>query len=86
MNEQTAPLPSSAPEPGETIKTCCATLYQSDLARLLLGDSFHPGGEALTLRLGTLLQLGVPTFFFGVFPARQEEKEKISGAFEKRTG
>lgn len=41
-----------------TLKTCCATLYQSDLARLLLGETFHPGGEALTLRLGTLLQLG----------------------------
>jgi len=58
VNEQTAPLPSSASEPGEAIKTCCATLYQSDLASLLLGDSFHPGGEALTLRLGTLLHLG----------------------------
>jgi ubiquinone/menaquinone biosynthesis C-methylase UbiE len=42
----------------EEIKRCCATLYQSDLARLLLGDSFHPGGEALTMRLGELLQLG----------------------------
>ncbi len=40
------------------IKACCATLYQSDLARLLLGETFHPGGEALTLRLGELLQLG----------------------------
>jgi len=42
----------------EEIKSCCATLYQSDLVRLLLGDSFHPGGEALTMRLGELLQLG----------------------------
>jgi ubiquinone/menaquinone biosynthesis C-methylase UbiE len=39
------------------LKSCCASLYESDLARLLLGDSFHPGGLALTGRLGELLQL-----------------------------
>jgi len=40
------------------LKTCCANLYESDWARLLLGDSFHPGGLALTERLGKLLNLG----------------------------
>jgi arsenite methyltransferase len=39
------------------IKQCCAQLYESDLAKLLLGDSFHPGGLRLTERLGALLQL-----------------------------
>jgi arsenite methyltransferase len=39
------------------IKQCCAALYQSDLARLLLGESFHPGGLRLTRRLGELLDL-----------------------------
>src|SRR5689334_5814693 len=39
------------------VKACCADLYQSDLARALLGDSFHPGGEALTRRMGELLEL-----------------------------
>jgi len=43
-------------DPG-TLKTCCAALYESDWARLLLGDSFHPGGLALTQRLGELLGL-----------------------------
>lgn len=42
----------------QELKSCCATAYQSDWARLLLGDSFHPGGTALTERLGTLLHLG----------------------------
>ncbi len=32
-------------------------MYESDWARLLLGDSFHPGGLALTERLGNLLGL-----------------------------
>jgi ubiquinone/menaquinone biosynthesis C-methylase UbiE len=45
----------SAPD---TVKQCCALLYESDFARLLLGDSFHPGGTRLTERLGELLGLG----------------------------
>ena len=40
-----------------SVKACCAAAYQSDWARLLLGDSFHPGGVALTARLGHLLCL-----------------------------
>lgn len=47
-------LPAAAPE----LKSCCAALYQTDWARLLLGDSFHPGGVALTGRLGAMLGLG----------------------------
>ena len=39
------------------LKSCCAAAYQSEFARLLLGDSFHPGGLALTERLGNLLTL-----------------------------
>jgi len=39
------------------VKQCCANLYESDLVRLLLGDSFHPGGLELTARLGELLDL-----------------------------
>jgi arsenite methyltransferase len=41
----------------ETIKACCADLYASDVVRLLFGDSLHPGGLALTERLGVLLGL-----------------------------
>jgi len=45
--------------PSDTeVKACCATVYQSDWARLLLGDTFHPGGMELTERLGMLLDLG----------------------------
>jgi arsenite methyltransferase len=40
------------------VKACCASAYQSDAARFLLGDSFHPGGTQLTEYLGTLLHLG----------------------------
>jgi arsenite methyltransferase len=39
------------------VKECCAALYESDAAKLLLGDSFHPGGTKLTERLGQILNL-----------------------------
>lgn len=45
-------------ESSDEIKACCSALYESDWARLLLGDSFHPGGLALTERLGKLTGLG----------------------------
>jgi arsenite methyltransferase len=45
-------------EINQEIKACCAAVYESDWARLLLGDSFHPGGLALTERLGLLTGLG----------------------------
>jgi ubiquinone/menaquinone biosynthesis C-methylase UbiE len=49
-------------EPGglspTAIKQCCAAAYDSDALKLLLGDSLHPGGLALTERLGRMLNLG----------------------------
>lgn len=53
--------PTASEVRSSEVKTCCASLYESDLARALLGDSFHPGGERLTARLGELLQLGPHT-------------------------
>ena len=38
-------------------KQCCARLYESEIVSRLLGESFHPGGIALTERLGQLLGL-----------------------------
>lgn len=42
----------------DEIKACCATAYSSAAARFLLGDSFHPGGAALTARLAQALRVG----------------------------
>lgn len=55
-----ADLPPLAPAAmlAAEVKSCCANLYESDWAKLLLGDSFHPGGVPLTLRLGEVLGLG----------------------------
>ncbi len=38
-------------------KACCADLYQSALARMLLGDTLHPGGLGLTDRLGRMMSI-----------------------------
>lgn len=38
---------------------CCAEFYEQDWVRALLGDHFHPGGEALTQRLFEDLHLSV---------------------------
>jgi arsenite methyltransferase len=45
------------PADSKSVKQCCAQLYESDLAKILLADSFHPGGLRLTERLGELLRL-----------------------------
>ena len=36
-------------------KSCCGALYELEPVRLLLGDTLHPGGLALTHRLGKLM-------------------------------
>jgi hypothetical protein len=59
MNELENPW---AIEPGRlsptVTKQCCAAVYDSDAAKLLLGDALHPGGTELTERLGRMLNLG----------------------------
>ena len=44
--------------PAGELKACCAAAYSSAAARFLLGDSFHPGGAALTSRLARALEVG----------------------------
>jgi hypothetical protein len=41
----------------EQVKACCAAAYGSDVAALILGGSYHPGGAALTRRLAALAGL-----------------------------
>ena len=39
------------------LKQCCAAVYDSEVAKILLGKSFHPGGTKITERLGQILGL-----------------------------
>jgi len=41
----------------EEIKSCCVTAYGQDAVALVLGESYHPGGLALTRRLAEGLGL-----------------------------
>jgi len=52
-------LPDLPQDPSDSLdrKSCCAALYQSEPVRLLLGDTLHPGGLALTHRLGKLVDI-----------------------------
>lgn len=45
------------PAGGDSLKQCCARLYENDIVGVLLGESLHPGGLRLTERLGVLLGL-----------------------------
>ncbi|MHB8588426.1 MAG: class I SAM-dependent methyltransferase [Candidatus Dormibacteraceae bacterium] len=47
---------TALPDPA-IVKSCCASAYASDWATVLLGDSMHPGGDALTERTGELIGL-----------------------------
>jgi len=46
------PTPASA-----DVKACCSAAYSRDAVALLLGESYHPGGFALTRRLASALRL-----------------------------
>ncbi len=50
---------SHDPQPAAAVqvKACCAAAYGSDVVAMLLGDSYHPGGLALTRRLADRLRL-----------------------------
>lgn len=67
-------------ESGE-LKSCCAAVYQSDFARMLLGDSFHPGGQRLTARLGELLGLGAGDRVLDVASGKGESAIFLAGEF-----
>jgi SAM-dependent methyltransferase len=63
------------------IKQCCATFYGSDLARMLLGDSFHPGGVRLTQRIGELLGLTAASHVLDVAAGRGTSAFHLAKAF-----
>jgi ubiquinone/menaquinone biosynthesis C-methylase UbiE len=63
------------------LKSCCAAIYQSDFARMLLGDSFHPGGLRLTARLGERLGLGLSIRVLDVASGKGESAISLAQRF-----
>jgi arsenite methyltransferase len=63
-------------------KSCCATAYSSEAARFLLGDSFHPGGDAITDELARALAAGPGDLVIDIAsgPGSSTERvERLSG-------
>jgi arsenite methyltransferase len=63
------------------VKQCCASFYGSDLARLLLGDSFHPGGVRLTDRLGELTEISADSRVLDVAAGRGTSAFRLVESF-----
>lgn len=71
--------------PDEAVaKACCADLYHSELARLILGDTLHPGGLALTHRLGKLLGIQPGDLVADLASGRGVSAMAVSRAFHCR--
>ena len=47
-----------APSDPRGLAACCVDVYSHPIARWLFGDSFHPGGLALTQRVARLAGVG----------------------------
>jgi len=65
----------------QSVKQCCATFYGSDFARMLLGDSFHPGGTRLTEHLAQLLALTSQTHVLDVASGRGTSAFHLAESF-----
>ena len=63
-------------------KACCADLYQSDLARIILGDTLHPGGLALTNRMAHLLEIQPGDWVADLASARGASAMAVSRVFK----
>ena len=74
-------LPAGAPAPPDELKACCAAAYEDEWARLLLGDSLHPGGLALTEHLGTRLELPEGSTLLDVACGRGASAVHLAGRF-----
>ena len=69
------------------MKQCCARLYESDFAKLLLGDSFHPGGtEAHRSAWATLLELTPQSRVLDICLGQGHERAISGGAVWLRGG
>jgi SAM-dependent methyltransferase len=62
-------------------KACCADLYQSDMAKLIMGDTLHPGGLGLTNKLGRLMGLQSGDVVTDLASARGESAQALGRVF-----
>ena len=77
-------MPKMNPSDQAVAKACCADLYHSELARLILGDTLHPGGLALTHRLGRLIGIQSGDWVVDLASGRGVSAMAVSRAFHCR--
>ena len=76
------------PEPASKLleqaqaKACCADLYQSELASMILGDSMHPGGLALTNQMARLMKIPPGAWVVDLASARGISAMAVSRVFK----
>ncbi|MFG3406782.1 class I SAM-dependent methyltransferase [Streptomyces sp. NPDC048142] len=68
----------------EEIKACCADAYAMDIVAMLLGDSYHPGGTALTRRLADRLALAPGMRVLDVASGRGTTALLLADAYQVR--
>ncbi|WP_406206432.1 methyltransferase domain-containing protein [Streptomyces sp. NBC_01017] len=68
----------------DEVKACCADAYAKDVVALLLGDSYHPGGTALTRRLTDHLHLTADSRVLDVASGRGTTALLIADAYGVR--
>ncbi|MQS15515.1 methyltransferase domain-containing protein [Streptomyces kaniharaensis] len=68
----------------DNLKACCAGFYSSDAVALLLGDSYHPGGTALTRHLADALGLTPGTRVLDVASGRGTTALLLADAYGAR--
>ena len=68
----------------DELKACCAAAYSSDLVTLLLGDTYHPGGSALTRRLADGLGLAPDDRILDVASGRGTTALVLAGEYGVR--
>lgn len=65
---------------------CCADLYQSELARMIMGDSMHPGGLALINQMGRLMGIQPGDWVADLASARGNSAVAVSPCVQVQRG
>ena len=66
---------------GASIKSCCAGFYELPIVNMLLGDTLHPGGPALTRKLAEATIVGRDTDVLDVASGRGESARVLAAHY-----
>jgi cyclopropane fatty-acyl-phospholipid synthase-like methyltransferase len=66
---------------GAELGGCCASAYESEAVRWLLGDELHPGGDALSRRLAHLAGVGSGSHVLDVASGRGRTARLLAAEF-----